>query len=105
MKTKRESLTCCNITSNNESPVLTYQQYASSLTSNANIPSISVFCVCGTAELVRIMECCQIAYRSYLKPGEPKILHQPLIDRKYIISPPLHVKLNFMEKFVKALSL
>lgn len=42
--------------------------------------------------------------RSDLKPGDPNILHQPLVDRKNIIFPPLHIKLGLMKQFVKALS-
>lgn len=41
--------------------------------------------------------------RSDLKPGDPNILHQPLVDRKNIIFPPLHIKLGIMKQFVKAL--
>ncbi|XP_069623312.1 uncharacterized protein [Ranitomeya imitator] len=41
--------------------------------------------------------------RSGLKPGDPNILHQPLVDRKNILFPPLHIKLGLMKQFVKAL--
>ena len=41
--------------------------------------------------------------RSDLKPGDPNILHEPLVDRKKIIFPPLHIKLGLMKQFVKAL--
>ncbi|GBN46056.1 hypothetical protein AVEN_275543-1 [Araneus ventricosus] len=43
--------------------------------------------------------------RSDPKPGDPNILHQPLVDRKNIIFPPLHIKLGLMKQFVKALSI
>ncbi|GBL81793.1 hypothetical protein AVEN_93547-1 [Araneus ventricosus] len=43
--------------------------------------------------------------RSDLKPGDPNILHQPLVDRKNIIFPPLHIKLGLMKQFVQALSI
>ena len=39
-----------------------------------------------------------------LKPGDPNILHEPLVDRKKIIFPPLHIKLGLMKQFVKAFS-
>ena len=38
-----------------------------------------------------------------LKPGDPNIQHEPLVDRTKIIFPPLHIKLGFMKQFVKAL--
>lgn len=41
--------------------------------------------------------------RPDLKPGDPNILHEPLVDRKKIIFPPLHIKLGLMKQFVKAL--
>ncbi|XP_070613747.1 uncharacterized protein [Erythrolamprus reginae] len=41
--------------------------------------------------------------RSDLKPGDPNILHQPLVDRKNIIFSLLHMKLGLMKQFVKAL--
>ena len=34
--------------------------------------------------------------RSDLKRGDPNILHEPLVDRKKIIFPPLHIKLGLM---------
>ena len=42
--------------------------------------------------------------RSDLKPGDPNIVHEPLVDRKKIIFPPLHIKLGLMKQLVKALS-
>lgn len=42
--------------------------------------------------------------RSGLKPGDPNIVHEPLVDRMNIIFPPLHIKLGLMKQFVKALS-
>lgn len=42
--------------------------------------------------------------RSDLKPGDPNIVSQPLVDRKNIIFPPLHIKLGLMKQFVRALS-
>ena len=41
--------------------------------------------------------------RDDLKPGDPNILHEPLVDRKKIIFPPLHIKLGVMKQFVKVL--
>nr|DBA21505.1 TPA: hypothetical protein GDO54_018125 [Pyxicephalus adspersus] len=41
--------------------------------------------------------------RSALKSGDLNILHEPLVDRKNIIFPPLHMKLGLMKQFVKAL--
>lgn len=41
--------------------------------------------------------------RPDLRPGDPNIVHQPLVDRKNIIFPPLHIKLGLMKQFVKAL--
>ena len=41
--------------------------------------------------------------RSDLKPGDPNIQHEPLVDRTKIIFPPLHIKLGLMKQFVKAL--
>ncbi|GBO33273.1 hypothetical protein AVEN_105595-1 [Araneus ventricosus] len=43
--------------------------------------------------------------RSDLKPGDPNILHQPLVGTKNIIFPPLHIKLGLMKQFVKTLSI
>ena len=37
-----------------------------------------------------------------LKPENPNILHEPLVDRKKIIFPPLHIKLGLMKQFVKS---
>ena len=37
------------------------------------------------------------------KPGEKNIVNNPLVDRKNIILPPLHIKLGLMKQFVKAL--
>ena len=42
--------------------------------------------------------------RSTLKQGDPNILNEPLVDRKNIIFPPLHLKLGLMKQFVKALA-
>ena len=41
--------------------------------------------------------------RNELKPGDPNILHEPLVDRNKIVLPPLHIKLGLMKQFVKAL--
>jgi len=41
--------------------------------------------------------------RSALKPGDPNIIHEPLVDRKNIIFPPLHMKLGLIKQFIKAL--
>ena len=43
--------------------------------------------------------------RNTIKPGEKNIINNPLIDRKNIILPPLHIKLGLMKQFVKALDL
>ena len=37
-------------------------------------------------------------------PGENNIQAQPLVERSKIVFPPLHVKLEVMKQFVKALS-
>ena len=42
--------------------------------------------------------------RSDLKSGDPNIVHEPPVDRKKRIFPPLHMKLGLMKQFVKALS-
>ena len=41
--------------------------------------------------------------RNTMKPGEKNIINDPLVDRKNIILPPLHIKLGLMKQFVKAL--
>src|SRR5258705_11455305 len=41
--------------------------------------------------------------RPALTPGDPNIQHEPLVDRKNIIFPPLHIKLGLMKQFIKAL--
>lgn len=41
--------------------------------------------------------------RTELKPGDPNILHVPLVDKQKIIFPPLHIKLGLMKQFVRAL--
>ena len=41
--------------------------------------------------------------RSDLKPVDPNILHEPLVGRKNIIFPTLHIKPGLMMKFVIAL--
>ena len=38
-----------------------------------------------------------------MKSGEKNIINDPLVDRKNIILPPLHIKLGLMKQFVKAL--
>ena len=42
--------------------------------------------------------------RNTTKPGEKNIVNDPLVDRKNIILPPLHIKLGLMKQFVKALN-
>ncbi|XP_076804684.1 uncharacterized protein LOC143448723 [Clavelina lepadiformis] len=42
--------------------------------------------------------------RSDLKPGDPNILHETLVDREKIIFPHLHIKLGLMRQFFKALT-
>jgi len=41
--------------------------------------------------------------RNSLNPGKKNVIHEPLVDRKNIILPPLHIKLGMMKQFVKAL--
>ena len=41
--------------------------------------------------------------RNTIKPGEKNIVNDPLVDRKKIIMPPLHIKLGLMKQFVKAI--
>ena len=41
--------------------------------------------------------------RNTIKPGEKNIANNPLVDRKNIILPPLHIKLGLIKKFIKAL--
>ena len=41
--------------------------------------------------------------RSYLKPDDPNILREPVVDIKKIIFPFLHIKLCLMKQFFKAL--
>lgn len=41
--------------------------------------------------------------REEMVVGEKNVIHEPLIDRKKIILPPLHIKLGLMKQFVKAL--
>ena len=41
--------------------------------------------------------------RNELVPGSHNVLSQPLVDRRKIILPPLHIKLGLMKNFVKAL--
>ena len=38
--------------------------------------------------------------RSTIKPGEKNIVNNPLVDRKNIILPPLHIKLGLMKQFL-----
>ncbi|XP_076813187.1 uncharacterized protein LOC143459793 [Clavelina lepadiformis] len=42
--------------------------------------------------------------RSDLKPGDPNILHETLVDREKIIFPHLHIKLGLMRQFFKTLT-
>ena len=41
--------------------------------------------------------------KNTIKPGEKNIVNNPMVDRKNITLPPLHIKLGLMKKFVKAL--
>jgi hypothetical protein len=41
--------------------------------------------------------------RDSLVPGSHNVVFQPLVDRRKIILPPLHIKLGLMKNFVKAL--
>jgi hypothetical protein len=42
--------------------------------------------------------------RDEFKVGEKNIVNKPLIDRKRVLLPPLHIKLGLMKQFVKALN-
>ena len=41
--------------------------------------------------------------REELVVGENNVINDPLVDRDSILSPPLHIKLGLMKRFVKAL--
>ena len=41
--------------------------------------------------------------RSNLKPGDPNVIAEPLVEREKILLPPLHIKLGLMKNFVKGL--
>ncbi|ESO03183.1 hypothetical protein HELRODRAFT_174081 [Helobdella robusta] len=41
--------------------------------------------------------------RDRMEPGHKNVLHEPLVLKKNIILPPLHIKLGLMKNFVKAL--
>ena len=41
--------------------------------------------------------------REEFKVGEKNIKHQPLVDPRKVLLPPLHIKLGLMKQFVKAL--
>ncbi len=41
--------------------------------------------------------------RENFNPGSKNVLHEPLVDPKNILLPPLHIKLGLMKNFVKAL--
>src|SRR6185436_10416008 len=41
--------------------------------------------------------------RNSLTPGDKNIINDPLVDRKKIVLPPLHIKLGLMKQFTKAL--
>ena len=41
--------------------------------------------------------------RNTIKPGEKNIVNKPLVDRKNIILPPLHINLGLIKQFVKEL--
>ena len=89
-----------------ESFVLTLKWCASFLVSNVGTQSIPAFSVCGIAELERSIGLRRIDLQDLilnLKPGDPDILHESLVDRKKIIFPPLHIKLSLMKQFVKTL--
>ena len=42
--------------------------------------------------------------RKSIEVGEANIIRKPLVERKKIIFPPLHIKLGQMKQFVKALN-
>lgn len=63
--------------------------------------NIPVFSVCGIAELERsIVLRKNWPPRSDLKPGDPNIVHEALVDRKKIIFPLQLIKLGLMKQFV-----
>lgn len=41
--------------------------------------------------------------RELLQPGHMNVSHQPLVDSRKILLPPLHIKLGLMKNFVKAM--
>ena len=41
--------------------------------------------------------------RKQFVPGSNNVLHEPLVDPKKVLSPPLHIKLGPMKNYVKAL--
>ena len=41
--------------------------------------------------------------RQSLASGDKNVINDPLVDRKNIVFPPLHIKLGLMKQFVKAL--
>ena len=41
--------------------------------------------------------------RESLSSGDLNVINDPLVDRKNIVFPPLHIKLGLMKQFVKAL--
>lgn len=83
--------------------MLTLKLSASSLTSNADIPSKPVYSVRKTAELMRMIGCSQKDNNlkdNNLKPRDPNILYQPFVDRNNIIFPPLHIHLGLIKQLV-----
>lgn len=73
------------------------------MVSNAVTPSIAAFWVWGVAELERNIGWRGIGLQDLTSNMAIPAFYEPLIDRKKIVFPPLHIKLGLMKKFVKAL--
>nr|DBA21386.1 TPA: hypothetical protein GDO54_018032 [Pyxicephalus adspersus] len=79
MQTSRESLSCCNITNTFGLSVLTLKWFVSFLVSNADTPSYLSMWNSRARERHWVES--NWPPRSDLKPGDPNILHEPLVDR------------------------
>ena len=78
------------------SSVLTLKWCASFLVSTVGTQSIPLFSLCLWDSGAREKHWAEMNWppRSDLKPGDPNILHELLVERKKIIFPPLHIKLG-----------
>lgn len=83
--------------------VLTLKWFASFLASNA-VYQVSLFFVYvdSRAREKHWSNWSNWPPRSNLKPDDPNILHQQLVDRNNIICPPLYIKLSLMKQYIKA---